>query len=207
MQFTIDNRDRLLSLKLGEDTVWAAVKTPVFRTHDGYFGHYMHGDPDDPDDSWTTDCIRGESPDVFKPTEMTYVGRFEIPNNKSNYLFAFSDKYGASLRYHGYVMPWYRINVDPLSAAKTLSAETFCAILCEKNRIDFDKTFFSREECVVKCRDLNRNYCISDAVGSLGKWYEKTLDDMRRQLDECLNSDWIVDPVEKLKNAVKGKGD
>lgn len=199
MRFTMDNRDRLLSLKPGEDTVWAAVKTPVFQTHDGYFGHYMHGDPYDP---WTTDCIRGESPTVFKPTEMTYVGRFEMPDNKSNYLFAFSDKYGASLRYHSYVMPWYNIGADPF-----FTAETFCAILCEKNRIDFDKAFFDREECAAKCRDLNKNFCCSDAIGSLGKWYEKTLDDMQRQLAECLNADYVVNPVEKLKNAVKGEDD
>lgn len=204
MQFTIDNRDRLLSLKPGEDTVWAAVKTPVFRTHGGYFGHYMHGDLDD---SWTIDCIRGESPDVFKPAEMTYVGRFEMPDDRSNYLFAFSDKYGASLRYHGYVMPWYRVGADLFSASETLSAGAFYDMLGEKNRIDFDKAFFDRDECAAKCRELNWNYCFSDAVGSLGKWYEKTLDDMRRQLDECLNADWVVDPVEKLKNAVKGEGD
>ena len=48
MQFTIDNRDRLLEMKPGEDIVWAAVKTPVFQTHDGYFGHYLCGNPDDP---------------------------------------------------------------------------------------------------------------------------------------------------------------
>lgn len=202
MQFTIDNRDRLLEMRPGEDTVWAAVKTPVFRTHDGYFGHYIHGDPDDP---WTVDCIKGVSSGVFKSTEMTYVGRFEMPNDRSNYLFVFSAERGAALRYHGYVMPWYRVSVDSLSAAKTLSAGTFCAILCEKNRIDFGKAFFDRDECAAKCRDLNRNYCVSDAVGSLGKWYEKTLNDMQRQLTECLNADYVVDPVEKLKNAVEGK--
>lgn len=129
MQFTLDNRDRLLSLKPGKDTVWAAVKTPVFRTHGGYFGHYMHGDPDD---LWATDCIRGESPNVFKPTEITYVGRFEMPDDRSNYLFVFSDKYGSALQYHGYVMPWYYAGMDPMSASKILSADTFCAILCGK---------------------------------------------------------------------------
>lgn len=204
MDYTLDNREKLLSLKPGEDTVWAAVKTPVFRTHDGYFGHYMHGDPDDP---WTTDCIRGESPVVFKPTEMTYTGRFEMPGDGMSYLFVFSDKYGESLPHHGRVMPWYYAGADPFAVRKTLSAGAFCAMLSEENRIDCDKTFFDRDECAVKCRSLNQNYCVSDAVGSLGKWYEKTLDDMRRQLDECLCADWVVDPVEKLKDAVKGEDD
>ena len=166
----------------------------MFQTHHGYFGHYVHGDPDEP---WTTACIRGESPVVFKPTEMTYVGKFEMPGDSLNYLFVFSVKYGSALRYSGYVMPWHNVGVDPFS--KVLSAGTFGAMLKEENRIDTDNTFFDRDECAAKCRELNQNYCVSDAVGSLGKWYEKTLDDMRRQLDECLNADWVVDPVEKLK--------
>lgn len=201
MQFTIDNRDRLLEMKPGEDTVWAAVKTSVFQMHDGYFGHYLCGNPDDP---WTIDCIEGVSPKIFMPQKLTYVGRFDMPNSRSDYLFVFSAK-NNDLRFYGRVMPWYHNGFTSFADVKRLSGGTFCNLLSEHSLVDFDQAFFDREECAAKCRDLNQNFCHSDALGSLGKWYEKTLNDMQRQLTECLNADYVVDPVEKLKNAVAGK--
>jgi len=203
MQFTTNNRDRLLEMKPSKDTVWAAVKTPVFKMHDGYFGHYSYGDPDDP---WTVDCIKGVSPEVFKPQELTYAGRFDMPDSRVNYLFVFSAK-NDDLCYHGRVMPWYYNRFVSFYDAKQLSGGTFYHFLAERNMLDFNKVFFGRDECAEKCRELNKNFSVSDAIGSFGKWYEKTLEDMQKQLTECLNADYVVDPVEKLKKTVEGKNE
>lgn len=41
--------------------------------------------------------------------------------------------------------------------------------------------------------------------GQLGEIVRKTLDDMQKRPAEYLNADYIVNPVEKLKNVVEGK--
>ena len=203
MQVTIYNRDRLLKMKPGEDVVWIAAEMPVFRMHDGYFGHYLDGNPDDP---WAVNCIKGTSPKVFMPQKLTYVGRFDMPDSSSDYLFVFSAR-NNDLRFYGRVMSWYHNGFTSFADTKRLTGGTFCNLLSEHSLVSFDKAFFDREECAVKCRDLNQKFCCSDALGNLGKWYEKTLYDMQKQLTECLNADYVVNPVEKLKNAVEGKGD
>ena len=107
MQFTIDNRDRLLEMKPGEDIVWTAAKTPVFQTHDGHFGHYLCGNPDDP---WTVDCIEGVSPKVFMPQKLVYVGQFNMPGSRSDYLFVFSTKKDDLRFYDPDTKSWYLEN-------------------------------------------------------------------------------------------------
>jgi len=193
MLFSTDNMKRLLAMKPGEDAVWAALEAPVFKTHDGYFGYYVHGDPDN---LWTVDCIKGVSPKVFRPAKLTYAGRLDGPDG--DHAFAFFGENGSR---PGYVMTWpqhYR-------ATSSRPVNVLGDALRDGARLDHVKAFFDRDECAAKCRELNGNFCFSDALGSLGKWYEKTLGDMQRQLRECLAADYVVDPVEKLKDAVAGE--
>ena len=201
MQYNDENLKKLLDLEPNKDFVYAAERMPVFKMHGGYFGHYTYGDPYNP---WTVNCIEGVSPTVFRPHKLKYAGRFDMPDNRSDKLFVFSD--GDDLCRSGYAMPWY-FDGPPFYRGETFSSGAFRYFLKEKNVLDFDRVFFDEEECILKCRTLNQSYCLGDGVGKFGKWYEKTLDDMQSQLRECLNSDYVVDPIEKLKRTVEGKNE
>ena len=191
--------DKLLAMKPGNDFVWAAVETAVFKTYAGYFGYYLDGDPNDP---WPVKCIKGTSPTVFKPRMFKYVGRFDMYNSGTDYLFVFSGNRGDNLCFSGIVMPWYseyRVFAD----AKNLSGKILSGMFNEKRVLHADRAFFNREDCAARCRELN-----ASRVGNFGhdeKWYEKTLENMQTQLRECFSADYVVDPVEKLKNTVAGE--
>lgn len=194
MERNTENINKLLSLETGAE-VWTCKLSPIFSMHDGYFGHYAWGDDYDP---WTINCIEGKSPTVFKPMKIFYEGRFDAVGSSCDKVFVFatclnptsfsSERLVLPLYWEGYRPPKLEVN-----------ARLFDSIVDRKQWLSIDKIFFTKEECLSKCRDLNLSWSSSSGIGAYGKWYMKTLNKMKKELAECMKAEWVVDPVEQVK--------
>lgn len=203
MNYEPENSGRLRAMKPAKsvddgNSVWACMPAPLFKTHDGYFGRHVWGDPHDP---WELRCLEGKSPVVFKPMRLFYAGRFDLAGGFDS-LYVFKKSIEECPEY-GVAMPW---SSDCYRCVRTeLTANSLVPyILTDGRWLDYHEAFFTKDECVVKCREMNTRSCKGCAIAQDGKWYRKTLEDMSRQLEECLASDWVADPAETLKKAVKG---
>lgn len=184
---------RLLNFKPG-DKIWACNLSTVFSTSDGYFGHYFWGDNYNP---WQIHCIEGKSPTVFKPMKLFYEGRFDAAEVSSNKVFVFANSLNpTSFTTERFILPLYYEGYKP--AKLEIDAKIFNDLVCNKQLLRFNRVYFTEEECLKKCRDLNSNRQFSSGIGIYGKWYMKTLNKMKKELSECMKAEWVIDHKSKI---------
>lgn len=201
MKKNSENNRRLLDLKL-EDEIWACRRFPVFSTENGYFGHYFWGDNYDP---YEINCIKGESPTVFKPVKLFYEGRFDAVGSLGNILFVFATCKNPTSSYDRLVLPLYYEGYKP--PGLDIDAKTFANIIDDKQLLRFDWIHFTEEECLKKCRELNSSWHWCSGIGAYGKWYMKTINKMKKELSDCMKAEWVVDPEKQIKKDLNGAAD
>lgn len=195
------NIKKLLDFKPGNE-VWACKYSQVFSTSDGHFGHYFWGDSYDP---WQIHCIEGKSPTVFKPVKLFYEGRFDAAEVSSNKVFVFASNLSpTSFSNERFMLPLYYEGYRPPELQ--VDAKVFDYLIPDKQLLRFDRIFFTEEECLKKCRDLNSNWQFCSGIGAYGKWYMKTLNKMKKELTECMKAEWVVDPKEEIKKDLTADG-
>ena len=198
---------KLMSLKKG-DFIWAVSDESLFKTYDFSLCNerciclgYDPGNPDaDYDDSMY--CFEmADVPKVSKPVKMVLVGKLINDEKQFDIGYVFiSSLYDADIGQYNFGQHV----LIPLHSFKAWHDRRFClddARLDHCISLKLDDVCFSEAECIAECRERN------NMRGSIRKMklISKTINSMKKQLKEFMESELVVDHEKLVADDLKVK--
>ena len=179
----------------GESNVWAAKMQPLFKTYNGCFGHRVD------DAGYDYHYIEGNSPLVYKPVKLTYVGMFTTLGADDKIVVLSESMHW--LKGETYVVN-FSGGWQDLHGKIVVSSDFLYAVADREAIIDGDKLALTEEKCLELCRYFNTGRsmrCLDHGLNLVkeGKHYRETLFSMLRQLDEAERAEYMVDPIEEIR--------
>lgn len=193
----------LEQLKKG-DFIWVSSLCPLFKTYSRNNDKYLgcdDGDSIEYDDR--VFVLKGVSPAVYKPIKMAFVAKIVNDAFKNDVAYVFTDDIDSFD--HGDFRFGQHI-IMPHRNFKGYHDQTFYLDELDLSRgtiVRMEDVFFTKEDCLKRCRKLNTAYW---SVREL-KCIKKTLNSLKKQFDEFKKSDLFVDARKQIENDLVRKKD
>lgn len=195
--------EHLEQLKKG-DFIWVSSLCPLFKTYSRNNDEYLgcdDGDSTEYDDR--VFVLKGVSPTVYKPTKMAFVAKIANGERKDDVAYVFTDDIDSfdrgDFRFGQHI-------IMPHRHFKGYHDQTFYLDELDLSHgaiVRMEDVFFTKEDCLKRCRKLNTAYW---SVREL-KCIKKTLNSLKKQFNEFTKSDLFVDAKKQIENDLAGKKD